>query len=174
MTTKTILAGIAVVALVLIGFAYIQSQKLGGGGMQGMQHPTAGATDATGSTKAFEQAMAKMMAEMNPNYTGKPDTHFVAGMIPHHQGAIEMAKVELQVGKDSDLRKLAEGVIKMQEGEIAFMKDWLAKTDQAALTAAPESTAAFKQAMGVMMKDMMAPSSGDADIDFARGMIAHH
>lgn len=49
------------------------------------------------------------------------------GMIAHHQGAIEMAKVELEYGKDETIRKLAEEIIKAQEGEIRMMKEWLAK-----------------------------------------------
>jgi uncharacterized protein (DUF305 family) len=46
-------------------------------------------------------------------------------MIPHHQGAVEMAKVELKYGKDAKLRKLAKDIIAAQEKEIAFMKQWL-------------------------------------------------
>jgi uncharacterized protein (DUF305 family) len=48
-------------------------------------------------------------------------------MIPHHQGAIDMAKVVIANGKDPEIRKLAEGVVKAQEAEIKEMKDWLAK-----------------------------------------------
>ena len=59
--------------------------------------------------------------------TGDPDRDFVTMTIPHHQGAIDMAKVQLQYGKDPELRKLSEGVVTAQESEIVFMKDWLAK-----------------------------------------------
>lgn len=56
-----------------------------------------------------------------------PDVAFVKGMIPHHQGAIDMAKIELKYGKDPEIRALAEEVIKTQEKEIEFMKQWLEK-----------------------------------------------
>ena len=45
-------------------------------------------------------------------------------MIPNHQGAIDMAKVELQCGKDPKLRAMAEAIVKAQEAEIAGMKAW--------------------------------------------------
>ena len=48
-------------------------------------------------------------------------------LIPHHQGAIDMAKVKLQFGNDAGLRKLSEDIVKAQESEIAGMKDWQAK-----------------------------------------------
>lgn len=75
----------------------------------------------------YDPAMKTMhegMAAVKP--TGDADVDFVAGMIPHHQGAIDMAKVVLEKGKDPEIKKLAEGVIKAQEGEIKMMTEWLA------------------------------------------------
>jgi uncharacterized protein (DUF305 family) len=79
------------------------------------------------STKAFEAASEKMHKDMTMSFTGDADVDFVKGMIPHHQGAIDMARVELQFGKDPELRKLAEDIVKAQEAEIALMNAWLAK-----------------------------------------------
>jgi uncharacterized protein (DUF305 family) len=79
------------------------------------------------SSKAFEAASEKMHKDMSMSFTGDADVDFVKGMIPHHQGAIDMAKVELQYGKDPEIKKLAEDIVKAQESEIAFMNAWLAK-----------------------------------------------
>jgi uncharacterized protein (DUF305 family) len=87
-----------------------------------------GATSAetAPSSKAFEAANQKMHKDMTMSFTGDADVDFVKGMIPHHQGAIDMAKVELQYGKDPEMRKLAEDIVKAQESEIAGMNAWLA------------------------------------------------
>jgi uncharacterized protein (DUF305 family) len=77
------------------------------------------------SSRAFAEANAKMHKDMAINYSGDADADFVRGMIPHHSGAIDMAKIELKYGKDPELRKLAEGIIKAQEAEIAEMNAWL-------------------------------------------------
>ena len=83
--------------------------------------------DATPSDKAFLSSMQTMMKNMAVKPTGNPDKDFVSMMMPHHQGAIDMAKVELQYGKDPMLRKLAADIVKAQEKEIGEMKGWQAK-----------------------------------------------
>jgi uncharacterized protein (DUF305 family) len=81
----------------------------------------------TASTKAFKAANDKMHAGMNIPFSGNADVDFVKGMLPHHQGAVDMAKIVLQHGKDPALKKLARDIIKAQDKEIAFMNRWLAK-----------------------------------------------
>jgi len=58
--------------------------------------------------------------------SGNADKDFVTMMIPHHQGAIDMAKVELKFGKDTTLRAMAEKIIEAQEKEISEMNKWRA------------------------------------------------
>lgn len=74
----------------------------------------------------YEAAIDKMTPHMMKPISGDADKDFVTLMIPHHQGAIDMAKVELQFGKDTRLRAMADKIIKAQEKEIAEMKRWQA------------------------------------------------
>lgn len=87
-------------------------------------HAAAGAQDQ--AAQAYQAVMDKMHTDMMVPSTGDADVDFVRGMIPHHQGAIDMAKVVLEHGDDPEIRTLAEDVIAAQETEIQTMRDWLA------------------------------------------------
>ena len=75
----------------------------------------------TQATDKMDKAMAAA------TMTGNADHDFAAMMVPHHQGAIDMAVYELDHGKDPKLRKLAASIIKAQESEMAAMQAWLAQ-----------------------------------------------
>ncbi|MBU1306038.1 MAG: DUF305 domain-containing protein [Alphaproteobacteria bacterium] len=82
------------------------------------------------ATAAYEAANLQMHTDMAIDYTGDADVDFIKGMIPHHQGAVAMARIVLEHGSDPEVKALAENVIKAQEAEIAWMQDWLAKHGQ--------------------------------------------
>ncbi len=119
---KGFLAG-AVLGLAIGGVGFALAQQGHGHGHTG--HGAAPAASA--STRAYQAINAKMHRSMDIRFTGDADVDFVRGMIPHHEGAVEMAKVVLQHGKDAEIRKLAEDVVKAQETEIGQMREWLRK-----------------------------------------------
>ena len=106
-----------------------QGMGLGMGTMTGPGHQGHGQTStaATPSTRAFEEANAKMHRDMAIAFSGNADIDFVRGMIPHHQGAIDMAKVVLQFGTNEQTKKWANEIIAAQEREIAEMREWLVR-----------------------------------------------
>ena len=75
----------------------------------------------------MDQAMSRMDRDMMRSMNNDPDHDFAAMMIPHHQGAIDMAGAELRYGKDERLRRLAQGIIVEQNQEIAVMRQILAE-----------------------------------------------
>lgn len=115
----------ALLAASLLASTAQAQQPHGGHGSHGA--PAASKAGDSASTKAYRDANAKMHQDMDIPYSGDADADFVRGMIPHHQGAIDMAKIVLTHGKDPEIRKLAESVIRDQEKEVAMMQDWLKK-----------------------------------------------
>lgn len=71
---------------------------------------------------AMDAAMTRMHVAMMTESAGDPDRDFARMMIPHHQGAIDMAELELRFGKDERLRRLAQGIIVEQRQEIEVMR----------------------------------------------------
>lgn len=81
--------------------------------------------------KTYMEAMKKMeQPMMQAAQVNDPDVAFVRAMIPHHQGAIDMAKAVLQLGKDEQVKTWANQIIKAQETEISEMQEWLKQHPQ--------------------------------------------
>ncbi|MGF6771789.1 hypothetical protein P3T18_004276 [Paraburkholderia sp. GAS199] len=117
---------------------------------------------ATGTEAAYlkenDAAMDRMMTAMSVNPSGDVDHDFVAMMIPHHQGAIDMAQAELRYGKNEQLRRIAQEIVVEQQQEIVAMHVALGQ-------AIPPSAAS---------PDQMAASSGDAAAAPAAASHAMH
>ena len=79
-------------------------------------------------------AMTRMMAGMHIRPTGDADHDFVAMMVPHHQGAIDMAEAELSYGHNEPLRGLAQEIIATQEQQIVVMRRAVGEPLSAAVT----------------------------------------
>ncbi len=137
--------------------------------------PMQSTTPMNEASKAFAAANAKMHKDMTIVFSGNADVDFAKGMIPHHQGAIDMSNTVLKHGKDAAVRKLANDIITAQKSEIAQMAAWLAKNgSQAPYGEAVAASKAFSDVNARMHTDMTMSFTGNADIDFMTGMIPHH
>jgi uncharacterized protein (DUF305 family) len=94
-------------------------------------HHTADGAAPAGSpaNEAYRAANLAMHEAMDIDFTGDADIDFARGMIGHHQGAIDMARIVLEHGEDPELRQLAEEVIEAQEAEIEFLRAWIAERE---------------------------------------------
>jgi len=122
MTVKWPLVALCILAPMLVGNVSAQDK----GSAKTMTEMAPKPSDSP-VIKAYKQAHMDMMKSMDVPLTGEPDVDFARNMIPHHQAAISMAKIELQHGKDPELKKMAEKMIADQESEINALKAWLTK-----------------------------------------------
>ncbi|MEC6798528.1 MULTISPECIES: DUF305 domain-containing protein [Photobacterium] len=81
--------------------------------------------DIANSQEMMTKSMKIMHNMMEVKLTGRPNVDFVAGMLPHHEAAVEMAEVIMPYLKDQSTKTFAQNIIKAQLKEIAFMKTWL-------------------------------------------------
>jgi uncharacterized protein (DUF305 family) len=103
------------------------------------------AVASAATEKPFEDLMADATSTMHSgmhsaSHTGDPDRDFVTMMIPHHQGAIDMAKALLLYGKDPQMRRLAQEIITDQQSEIELMQLWLKRRDAPAPQSDPSQS----------------------------------
>ena len=125
-------------------------------------------------TKSMTSMHNEMMVGMGYN---DPDTAFAKGMLGHHRGAVDMAKIELKYGTDETMRKLAQDIIDSQQVEIDIMNKWLASHPDAPKPKPHTEAmqAAYAKGMNTMHSDMMLGiAEPEADMAFARGMLPHH
>lgn len=144
---------------------------------------------AGGDAMADEQQMTDILKDYTKSMTGMhdemmigmayndPDTAFAKGMLGHHRGAIDMAKIELKYGTDAAMRELAQKIMVAQQAEIDILNKWLAGHPDAAKPK-PNTQAmqqAYAKSMDGMHGDMMlAITDPLPDMAFARGMLPHH
>lgn len=125
------------------------------------------------SQSPFQPAHQRMMDDMHSvALTGDADWDFVAGMIPHHQGAVDMANALLDNQPNPELSTLAEAIIRAQEAEITFLRDWLASNAAKPSEQARDIRLAYQRINERMMQ--LPKLSGDASQDFLAMMIPHH
>lgn len=135
-------------------------------------------TQVTDLLKDYKKSMTRMHDEMMiAMHYNDPDTAFAKGMLGHHRGAIDMAKIQLKYGSDNTIRRLAQQIIDTQQVEVDVLNKWLASHPD---TAKPKpNTQAMQAAYANSMTDMhgemmLGIADPQPDMAFVRGMLPHH
>ena len=116
---------VPVLALALAGSAAFVQETQDSGSMEGMDHSNMDMSNMPEHMQGMMGAMDTMMQNMPMESSGMVDADFLLMMIPHHQSAIDMARVELEQGDDEETKAMAQAVIDAQEKEIAEMRAML-------------------------------------------------
>jgi uncharacterized protein (DUF305 family) len=106
------------------------AQMMDSNAMQKMMQMMTPAANDPASTKDFKQAHMNMMHNMHMQFSGNADADFAQSMVKHHEGGIEMAKIQLKHGKDPEMRKMAEKMIKEQGDDNKKLQAWLQKNQK--------------------------------------------
>lgn len=120
---------ILLVLLTFAGFSLGSARSAPTAQPMAMQYKSEAFVVTKGKTEAvlMKDAMDLMQADMSSmKPSGNADADFAMMMIPHHMGAINMARIELAMGKDAKLRAMAQAIIASQEKEIKTLKAWVA------------------------------------------------
>ena len=134
--TLSIARAVLLAALLAPGAVAAQAPDPAATPAHGAHGAVPAAEAGTAATRAYEAANARMHRDMAIALSGDPDRDFAEMMIAHHQGAIDMARVVMEHGRDAEIRALAEEVVATQEREVAFLRGWLTRVPGAAAAAA--------------------------------------
>jgi len=142
------------------------TDEKGGGGMAGMDHSQMG----HGSMGMGSEGMARQMVMENGKYS---DRHFIDAMVPHHQGAVEMARVALENAEHQEIKELSRNIISTQQAEIEELK--AVKKEEFGTSQVPmQMSQQQMRGMGMMMNPQDLAHSEPFDRAFIDAMIPHH
>ena len=138
--------------------------------------PTKTVISLQASQTMMKDSMAAMAGMHTLKLTGDPDLDFIAGMLPHHEGAIVMSESILPTLTNPAVHKLALNIIKSQKEEVVYMKHWLATHKEIPLAQRDiaNSQEMMTKSMKIMHNMMEVKLTGHPNVDFIAGMIPHH
>ncbi len=135
--------------------------------------------DSTATSSGIMGAMDKMMKDMHQmEMTGNADYDLISMLKSHHQGAVDMAKVELESGSEPKLKQIAQNIVDKQSKEIQMLDDMLKSADKSKKDYEPsDKNSGLGKDMDANMMKMMEMdhgTPGSVDHEFASMMIKHH